>query len=80
MKPLMCPELPFVSEGSAYPYHKAKASPFEFCMQFPHKSSADGTISRNDCAPLIPYFASNVPIGPEEITLGSGLPACVHLT
>jgi hypothetical protein len=45
------------------------ARPFEFCMQFPHQSSADTVVARSDCAPLIPYFSSEVPIGADEVTI-----------
>lgn len=55
------------SQRAAYPYHKATARPLEFCMQFPHRSSADATITRSDCDPLISFFASDIPIGADEV-------------
>lgn len=54
------------SERSTYPLHKAMTRPFEFCMQFPHKSASNCEIIRSDCEPLIPYFVADIPIGPTE--------------
>lgn len=50
-----------------YPYHKAMARSSEFCIQFPHQSGANGTIMRSECGALIPYFASDIPIGEEDV-------------
>ena len=35
-------------------------------MQFPHNSDAAGTISRNDCEALVPFYGDNVPMGSDE--------------
>lgn len=46
------------------PIHKSGASPFRFCTQFPHKSSSVAQITRTDCDPVLPYFASDVHVPP----------------
>lgn len=56
------------SERAAHPFHKAMARPLEFCIQFPHKSASDRQITRSDCGALIPYFASDIPINPPDVT------------
>lgn len=55
------------SERAKYPFHKAMALPLEFCIQFPHESASTGQITRSDCGALIPYFASDIPVGPTEV-------------
>lgn len=66
------------SQRAAYPYHKAMARPSEFCMQFPHKSGLASTISRTDCGALVPYFTSDIQIGPDEVTaIQNWYEACV---
>jgi hypothetical protein len=55
------------SKRAAHPYHKAMARPFEFCVQFPHKSNPDSLITRSSCDPVVPYFASDIPIGSDEV-------------
>ncbi len=60
------------SERAAYPFQKAMARPFEFCIQFPHRSSINGTIVRSNCEPLVPYFVSDINIGPMEVSAARG--------
>lgn len=55
------------SERSAHPYQKAMARPLEFCVQFPHKSNPDSAITRSSCEPIVPYYASDIPIGSDEV-------------
>jgi hypothetical protein len=54
-------------ERSPQKIHKAAARPFEFCVQFPHKSITDANVTRSDCDPVIPYFASDVCLLSEDI-------------
>ena len=54
------------STRALYPYLQSTDSPPNFCMQFPHNSDAAGTISRNDCEALVPFYGDNVPIGSDE--------------
>lgn len=56
-----------VCEQSPYSIHKAKARPFEFCVQFPHSSNPDRQITRSDCPPVIPYFASDIQLSSQNI-------------
>lgn len=56
------------SERAKYPFHKAMARPLEFCIQFPHESGSSGQITRSDCGALIPYYASDIAVGPTEVT------------
>ena len=56
------------SERAEYPFHKAMAPPLEFCIQFPHSSGSSVQITRSDCGALIPYFTSDITIGPIEAT------------
>lgn len=52
-----------VSSASAeHRYHKSAASPFGFCVQYPHSSDPMQTAHRNDCAPIVPYYASEIPL------------------
>lgn len=46
------------------PLHKATASAFQFCAQFPHKSSSEARIVRSDCDPVMPYFVSDIRLPP----------------
>lgn len=55
------------SERAQYPYWKAAADPSEFCVQFPHRSSPESSIGRNDCRALVPYYADEIPIGLSEV-------------
>lgn len=48
------------SQNKPSPTHKSSAQPFGFCVQFPHKSNPDLRVYRNDCAPIAPYYASDV--------------------
>lgn len=56
-----------VCKRSAYPIYKAMAVPLEFCIQFPHSSISAGQITRSDCSPVIPYFASDIQLSPQDI-------------
>jgi hypothetical protein len=47
-------------EHLARPIHKAAASAFTFCAQFPHNSNQEAHITRSDCDPVMPYFTSHV--------------------
>lgn len=51
------------------PPHKSSAQPFGFCVQFPHKSNSDLRVYRNDCAPIAPYYASDVVIDSANMQL-----------
>lgn len=55
-------------ERSPHNIHKAMARPFEFCVQFAHKSSVNGGVTRNNCDPVIPYCASDVKLYSEDIS------------
>jgi len=59
----------FATACERFPHktHKAMARPYEFCVQFPHNSSADANITRSDCGPVIPYLASDVQLCPDDI-------------
>jgi len=52
----------------ARPIHKAAASAFTFCTQFPHNSSQEAQITRSDCNPIIPYFISDIRLPPPCVT------------
>lgn len=54
-------------ERSPHAIHKAMTQPFEFCVQFAHKSNSVGNVTRSDCNPVIPYLASDVRLGSEDI-------------
>ena len=55
------------SKDSPHRIHKSMARPFDFLVQFPHGSIHEGRITRSDCAPVIPYFASDVQISSEGV-------------
>lgn len=42
--------------------HKSMASPFKFCIQFPHRSAHLGTVIRADCDALLPYYISDIDV------------------
>jgi hypothetical protein len=54
-------------ERVPYPYSKAIARPSEFCAQFPHESGSETFLTRSDCGPLVPFYASDIPIGASEV-------------
>lgn len=54
-------------ERSPHPIHKAMAPPFEFCIQFAHKSNPAGNVTRSSCDPVIPYFVSNITLDSEDV-------------
>ncbi len=56
-----------VSQRLGRPLNKAMASPFNFCIQFSHRSSPDGRITRIDCDPLVPYFISDMDVVPADV-------------
>lgn len=55
-------------ERSPYKVHKAMARPFEFCVQFAHKSSLNGKVTRSDCDPVIPYAVSDVELCSDDVS------------
>ena len=56
------------SETSKYRYHKSIAQPFTRCLQFPHKTTPDQSITLSDCGALSPFYASDITIN-AEITI-----------
>lgn len=59
--------LAMASRRSGHLFSKSGAMPYEFCLQLPHTSSPDRTASRNDCSPIIPYFASDISLDSEDV-------------
>ena len=55
-------------ERSPHKIHKAMARPFEFCVQFAHKSSSNGNVTRSDCDPVIPYSVSDVELCSDDVS------------
>lgn len=55
------------SQQAGRAYYKAMARPSVFCIQFPHGTNPDRDITRSDCDPIAPYYASDIPIGEEGI-------------
>jgi hypothetical protein len=56
-----------VSERADRTYRPSAAPPFEFCMQFPHASSADGRAIRTQCGPLLPYYVSDIAVTAADV-------------
>lgn len=65
---LLAVTLAVAEKVRTHAFFKAAASPLKFCVQFPHESNPDRTLIRNDCAPLVPYYAGDIPLGQDEIT------------
>jgi len=57
----------YASESSKYGYHKSMAQPFTKCMQFPHKSAPDNSITLSSCGALSPFYASDIAVSDETI-------------
>ena len=55
------------SRRVAHPIWKSAARPSTFCVQFPHVSATERSAFRSDCSPLVPYYASDISIGAEEV-------------
>lgn len=66
---LLAVSFAIASDRAKYPYWRAAADSLEFCVQFPHRSSPDRTMSRNDCGALVPYYADDIPIAALEIAV-----------
>ncbi|WP_204127159.1 HEPN domain-containing protein [Pseudomonas ogarae] len=58
----------YASEFSKHGYHKSIAQPFTRCMQFPHESAPDQSITLSDCGALSPFYASDIIIS-HELTI-----------
>ncbi|WP_156107284.1 HEPN domain-containing protein [Pectobacterium betavasculorum] len=56
------------SKRAKYSYHKSMAQSADFCIQFPHCDNIDQKITRSNIGSLTPFYASQIPIGPDEIT------------
>lgn len=50
----------YASEESEYSYQKSMAQPYTNCIQFPHKTAPDRSITLSDCGALSPFYISDI--------------------
>lgn len=55
----------YASEFSSHGYSKSMAQPFSNCIQFPHQTAPDRSITFSDCGALSPFYASDIQINDE---------------